>query len=180
MSKNSKYESREVISARIIEITLKLLLKHSPDDLTLRQIATHAKCHHPDIVMYFKSKSGLYREVFTQAIVAMSVRGLPLAFEKPSLELIRLVRLAAWIEESDKQSLTGGSQRSLFDALKANYMQRFNLDQDTAQLLTQRLLALVMAAILHPTSIGLREQHFTKQFALETKIATLLAQHQTK
>ena len=177
MVTNSKYESRDVIRARIINTTLELLLTHSPGDLTLRQIAASAGCHHPDIPTYFGGKAGLYREVFLHAVATMAARGLPQTFDKPSSTLTRLIRLAAWLEDDDSGYLASVDARSLFDVLTETYVKRFNLSTDTARLLVQRLMALVIAAVLHPKSIGLREHPFAEHFALETHIAELLAQN---
>ena len=85
MGTNSKYETREVVRARIIESALQLLLDQSPADLTLRQIAQHANCHHPDIVMYFGGKLGLYKELLPSAADVIAARGLPcLLYTSPS------------------------------------------------------------------------------------------------
>ena len=177
MVTNSKYETREVVRARIIESTLQLLLDQSPADLTLRQIAQHAKCHHPDIAMYFGGKLGLYKELLPFVAEIIATRGLPPTFAKPSIELVRIVRLTAWLDEQDPDYFKNASERVIRDALTNIYVQRFNLPIDVAQLLGQRLMALVFTAVLHPGSIGLQEQQFSEHFALEIKIAQLLAKN---
>jgi AcrR family transcriptional regulator len=170
MGTNSKYETREVVKARIIESTLQLLLDQSPADLTLRQIAQHAKCHHPDIATYFGGKLGLYKELLAIVAEVIATRGLPPTFAKPSAELVRLVRLTAWLDEQDPTFFINASERVIRDALT-------NLPINVAQLLGQRLMALVLTAVLHPGSIGLQEQQFSEHFALEIKIAQLLGKH---
>jgi len=177
MGTNSKYETREVVRARIIESALQLLLDQSPADLTLRQIAQHANCHHPDIVMYFGGKLGLYKELLPSAADVTAARGLPTTFTKPSAELVRLVRLSAWLDEQDPTYFINASERVIRDALTNIYIQRFNLPIDVAQLLGQRLMALVLAAVLHPGSIGLQEHQFSEHFALEIKISQLLGRN---
>ena len=167
MVTNSKYETREVVRARIIESTLQLLLDQSPADLTLRRIAQHAKCHHPDIAMYFGGKLGLFKELLPFVAEIIAARGLPPTFEKPSIELVRLVRLTAWLDEQDPDYFKNASERVIRDALTNIYVQRFNLPID----------ALVFTAVLHPGSIGLQEQQFSEHFALEIKIAQLLAKN---
>jgi len=177
MGTNSKYETREVVKARIIESTLQLLLDQSPADLTLRQIAQHAKCHHPDIATYFGGKLGLYKELLPIVAEVIATRGLPPTFAKPSAELVRLVRLTAWLDEQDPSYFRNASERVLRDALTNMYVRQFNLPLDVAQLLGQRLMALVFTAVLHPGSIGMQEQEFSKHLALEIKIAQLLGKN---
>ncbi len=177
MGTNSKYETREVVRARIIESALQLLLDQSPADLTLRQIAQHANCHHPDIVMYFGGKLGLYKELLPSAADVIAARGLPTTFTKPSAELVRLVRLSAWLDEQDQNYFQNERDRVLSDALTNTYAQQFGLQRDVAQMLVQRLMALVFSAVLHPGSIGLQEQQFSEHLALEIKIAQLLGKN---
>ena len=177
MGSNSKYENREVVRARIIESTLQLLLNQSPDDLTLRQIAQKANCHHPDIAKYFGGKLDLYKELLPSVVQVIAARGLPQTFAKPPAELVRLVRLTAWLDVQDPAYFRNTSERVLRDALTNMYVRQFNLPIDVAQLLGQRLMALVLTAVLHPGSIGLQEQQFSEHFALEIKIAQLLGKH---
>ena len=177
MATNSKYETREVVRARIIESTLQLLLDQSPADLTLRQIVQHAKCHHPDIPMYFGGKLGLYQELLPSVVQVIATRGLPPTFAKPSAELVRLVRLTAWLDEQDPAYFRNASERVLRDGLTNIYVQQFNLPIDVAQLLGQRLMALVFTAVLYPGAIGVQEHQFSEHLALEIKIAQLLGRN---
>ena len=179
MGTNSKYETREVVRARIIESTLHLLLDQSPADLTLRQIAQHAKCHHPDIATYFGGKLDLYKELLPMVAEVIATRGLPPTFAKPSAELVRLVRLTAWLDEQDPAYFRNASERVLHDGLTNIYVKQFNLPIDVAQLLGQRLMALVFTAVLYTGAIGVQEQQFSEHLALEIKIAQLLGKNKS-
>lgn len=176
VSIKTKYESRDEVEKRLKASTLELLLDLAPDDLTLRQIAEKSECHHPNISTYFGSKAGLFEAVFPLAAAAIVQTNIPALFVQPSKELVRLVRLAAWLENNSADFFHQLSERPLLDVLTAIYTDRFKINEADALRLSQRLIALMMGAILYPSAIGLQSHDFAQQFELEMRIV----QHLTK
>jgi AcrR family transcriptional regulator len=174
VSKKQKYESRQDVEQRLVNTTFDLLLDHSPEDLTLRQIAVASKCHHPNIVNYFGNKSGLFEAVFPLVVQSIVQSNIPASFTEPTKELIRLVRLAAWLENHSENYFARQQQRPIIDTLVSIYIQRFKVSETDAHLLSQRLIASIMSAILHRPSINLQIEDFKKHFELEIRIARLL------
>jgi AcrR family transcriptional regulator len=175
VSKKTKYESRDEVEKRLQASTLELLLDLPPDDITLRQIAEKAECHHPNIPTYFGSKAVLFEAVFPGAVAAIAASNIPSSFRQPSKELIRLVRLAAWLEHNSVDFFDQRPGRPLLKTLSDIYISRFNVNELDAHLLSQRLVALMMGAILYPSTIGLQSDEFMQQFDLEMRIVQHLA-----
>lgn len=171
----TKYESRDEVEKRLKASTLELLLDLAPDELTLRQIAEKSQCHHPNIPTYFGSKAGLLEAVFPLAAVAIAQTNIPALFVQPSKELVRLVRLAAWLENNSADFFHRRPGRPLVNALSEIYSSRFKINETDAHLLSQRLAALMMGAILYPAAIGLQSHDFARQFELEMRIVQHLA-----
>lgn len=177
MSPHSKYESRDEVEKRLINTTLDLLLTRAPDDLTVREIARLAQCHHPNISNYFGNKAGLFATAYPLAVESIGTDILPQSFISPSPEIVRLVRLTAWLEANFEEFFSDRVERPLFTALTAVYTKRFKINEGDAALLAQRLAALMMAAVLHPSAIALKSEQFPAHFALEVRLAQLLATH---
>ena len=175
MSVKTKYEPREQVKERIIQITLDLLLTSSPKAITLRQIAAQAKCHHPDIPNYFGGKLGLLEAVYPLAVRAMTESNFPLTFSTPTPVLIRLVRLVSWLSEHDSDVFTRIKERPLLDALTNTYVDRFHLSNSDARLMAQRLMALMMSSVLSPEPLGFGPDQFAQHFDLELRIVQKLA-----
>lgn len=170
MSIKTKYESRDEVGKRLKATALELLLDFSPDDITLRQIAEKSQCHHPNISSYFGGKAGLLEAVFPFAVAAIVQTNIPSLFVQPSKELVRLVRLAAWLENNSADFFHRRPGRPLVNALSEIYSSRFKINETDAHLLSQRLAALMMGAILYPAAIGLQSHDFARQFELEMRI----------
>lgn len=175
MSIKTKYESRNEVEERLKATTLELLLDLPPDDITVRHIAEKSECHHPNIATYFGSKAGLFEAIFPLAAEAIAQTNIPASFVQPSKELVRLVRLAAWLESNSAAFFDQRSERTLLNALSSVYTDRFNINKSDAHLLAQRLVALMMGAILYPSVIGLQSDEFEEQFNLEMRIVQRLA-----
>lgn len=175
VSIKTKYESRDEVEKRLKITTLELLLDLPPDDITVRQIAEKSECHHPNIATYFGSKAGLYEAIFPLAAEAIAQTNIPALFVRPSKELVRLVRLAAWLESNSADYFHQLSERPLLTALSMIYTDRFKINEADAHLLAQRLVALMMGAILYPSVIGLQSHEFEQQFNLEMRIMQHLA-----
>lgn len=175
MSNKTKYEPRDEVEKRLKATTLELLLDLPPDDITLRQIAEKSECHHPNIPTYFGSKAGLFEAVFPSAVAAIAATNIPSSFRQPSKELIRLVRLAAWLEKNSVDFFDKRPGRPLVKTLSEIYINRFHINELDAHLLSQRLMALMMGAILYPSAIGLQSDEFVQQFDLEMRIVQHLA-----
>jgi AcrR family transcriptional regulator len=173
--KTSKYESRKIVSERIVESTLELLLKKRPDELSLREIADHAKCHHPIIVTYFGGKAGLFGVVFRSAAQDLMSRGLPKSFVKVSPELKRLVQLSVWLGQYSPGFFGKSGNRPIAAMLGAEIEERYGLSKPYATLASQRFVALLTALVLSPVVLDVTPAQLRQHFALELQFLEMLA-----
>jgi AcrR family transcriptional regulator len=177
MSQKTKYESRAQVESRLISTTLALLLKYSADQISLREIAEKAQCHHPNITSYFGNKAGLLEAVFPLAVDSIAQLNIPMSFTKPSNELIRLVRLTTWLETNSEDFYDRMTECTIIDVLTGVFVNRFHLNATDAQLSVQRIIAMITTAILYPSVIGLKEEQFAQHFELEMRILKLLGEN---
>ena len=163
-----KLESRTEVMNRIMDTTLDLLLEKSPDDLTIRDIAAAAHCHHPNIPSYFGGKTELMLAVLQRALSDITFE--PEFLDPAQPRSVRAVRLYLWLIKNSSLAPTG---RPLLQNLINNYMSS-GLDEQTAELMAQRRISSMITLIAYPEILGLNPVQFARHVEFDERITKLL------
>lgn len=155
---------------------VELLLNVAPEHLTIREIAERADVAHVCIPQYFGGKAELFADVYP--VVAIEAAQ---AFTWPETasagirpELLRLARLALWLAANHPDGVPGGS-RPLASGLRAFLIERYRLDDRTAELVVERLVALVLVFAGAPTAVSGAPIDLAAHIELEFRILDALS-----
>lgn len=163
-----KHESRTEVMNRIVDTTLDLLLEKSPEDLTIRDIAAAAQCHHPNIPAYFGGKTELMIAVLPRALSEITFE-LELLDPAPP-RTVRAVRLYLWLL---KNSINIPVGRPLLQNLVNNYVS-FGLDEQTAELMAQRRISSMITLIAYPEILQIDAAQLARHNEFDKRITKLL------
>ena len=164
-----KHESRTEVMNRIIDTTLDLLLEKSPEDLTIRDIAAAAQCHHPNIPSYFGGKTELMLAVLPRALSDITFE--PEILDPAPPRSVRAVRLYLWLIKNSSRVPTG---RPLLQNLINNYMSS-GLDEQTAELMAQRRVSSMITLIAFPEILRIDPVQFARHNEFDKRITKLLS-----
>lgn len=139
--------------ALLEEATMTLLLETEPDALTVRDIAEHAGVHFRYIPDYFGGKAELFAAIYTRvADEAAGTLTFPFAAAVSNSinpKIIRLARLAVWLSVNHPSGVPA-SDRPIQHQLEQIVREQFGIDQDTAKIIAERLIALVIVLAAFP------------------------------
>lgn len=167
----------------MLEATVGLLLEKSPDDITIREIGERAGHHHRFISGWFGSKAGLYLEALGELAAETAAKrptspgdeAMPFTGIIESPELRAAIAMMDWLLRHDREAFLSHRPRIFEGTLRDIYVDRFGLDPATAALLTQRMIALGISAVLFPDLLELDKHRLDEQRELEMRICRLLA-----
>lgn len=174
----SVYTPRAVTMQRIIDAALELLLDSPPDQVTNRDVTDRAGVHHRYIPDWFGGKLGLIAAVYPKAVdAAVGALVFPRSMVDLTPEMLRLLRIITWLGINGPDQLNEIKGLPMKSAIEAMLVERFAVDGETARLLAQRTLALVIGLFVAGQLVGLAPEDLQRQLALEVRIALLLAEH---
>lgn len=139
--------------ALLEEATVTLLLETEPDALTVRDIAEHAGVHFRYIPDYFGGKAELFASIYARvADEAAAVLTFPFAAAVSkgiNPKIVRLARLAVWLSVNHPSGVPA-SDRPIQHRLEHIVIEQFGIDRETAKIIAERLIALVIVLAAFP------------------------------
>ncbi len=155
---------------------LQVLMTVGPEQVTIREIAERADVAHVYIPQYFGGKAELLADIYPaageEAARAFSLPYVATSDIRP--ELLRLARLALWLSSNHPDGVPNG-QRPLATRVTGAITEAFQLDDHTAHLVTERLIALVLVFAGAPTAISPDPIDVAAHIDLEMRLLTALA-----
>lgn len=160
------------------ESALTLLLDHDPDALTIREIAEQVGLPHRYIPDYFGGKAELFASIYPEA-ANQAANSITFPFagalaNQLAPEITRHARLAIWLSSKHSNGIPE-TERPIQIQLSETLTHQFNLDEKTASLATERLIALVLVYaafpnVVNPNHIDLRA-HITFELEMLARYA---------
>lgn len=139
------------------EATIALLLEAQPESLTVRDIAERAGVHFRYIPDYFGGKAELFAHVYPRvAREAAEDLSFPFIAESDaeiSPKLVRTARLALWLSANHPAGVPA-SDRPIQHRVEEILVEKFGIDNDTATIAAQRLIALVIVVAAFPDVVS--------------------------
>lgn len=171
-----RYRSRASSMEALRSAALEVLLTVGPEQVTIREIAERADVAHVYIPQYFGGKAELLADIYPTAAFEAAQ-----AFAWPSAataamppELLRLARLALWLSANHPDGVPS-SARPLATRVTDAIVQTFQLDNVTANLITERLIALVVVYAGAPTAVSPEPIDLAAHINLEMRLLKALA-----
>lgn len=154
---------------------LELLATIDPEALTIREISDHAGVFHRYIPDYFGGKAELLADIYPTA--RDQARGGLVLLDGDGIrpEVIRLARLAVWLS-ANRDTGVPADGRPLTHSLVATLTEHTGLDDKTALLVAQRVMAGVIVLAAFPDVISNDPIDVAAHRDLEIRIVRLLAQ----
>jgi AcrR family transcriptional regulator len=153
---------------------LELLTTVNPDDLTIREIAEHADVFHRYIPDYFGGKAELLADIYPAVVEQATLSLTPFSDSTIRPEVIRTARLAIWLSANRDEGLPR-IERSLITTLIATLTSRAGLEEPTATLMAQRMMAGVIVLAVFPDVVSDGPIDISAHRELERRIISLLA-----
>jgi AcrR family transcriptional regulator len=171
-----RYRSRASSMEALRSAALEALTTVGPEQVTIREIAERADVAHVYIPQYFGGKAELLADIYpTAAIEAAQAFSWPyVATAEIRPELLRLARLTLWLSANHPDGVPSGP-RPLATRVTNAITQTFELDDRTANLVTERLIALVLVFASAPTAISPEPIDLAAHIHLEMRLLTALA-----
>lgn len=171
-----RYRCRASSMEALRSAALELLMTVGPEQVTIREIAERADVAHVYIPQYFGGKAELLADIYrTAAIEAAQAFSWPyVATTEMRPELLRLARLTLWLSANHPDGVPSGP-RPLATRVTNAITQTFELDDRTANLVTERLIALVLVFASAPTAISPEPIDLAAHIDLEMRLLTALA-----
>jgi AcrR family transcriptional regulator len=173
-------KSRAESMCLLQESALTLLLDHDPDALTIREIAELAGLPHRYIPHYFGGKAELFASIYpetaNQAATKVTFPFAGALANQLAPEITRHARLAIWLSSKHPSGIPK-TERPIQKQLTQTLKHQFNLDETTANLASERLIALVLVYAAFPNVIN--PDHIDLQAHLIFEMA-MLAKHAQK
>ena len=164
--------------ALLEEATLDLLIDRMPESLTVREIAEVAGVHYRYIPDYFGGKAELFAAIYPRiAQEAADVLQFPFAAAITNgvdPKLVRQARLAIWMSANHPKGVPA-SARPLQQQLGQILKTQFNVDDTTAKLVSERLIALVTVFAAYPDVVSPEPIDVQAHIELEIKMLISLA-----
>ena len=153
-----------------------LLQRVDPQDLTIREISDHAGVYLRYIPDYFGGKAELLADIYPSILRrASGPMDLNATVIKP--EFVRAARLAIWLSAKRADGVPETDQ-PIYAAIIEAINQLTPLDEATAQLLAERLIASVVVLAAFPDVVKREPIDVAAHAELERRIIRLLAQDQ--
>lgn len=154
----------------LMETTCVLLLDHRPEELTIRMIADSAGLHHRYIPDYFGGKvellSAIYERVADEAAETITI---PPPADGIHQNTIRMARLAVWLSANHPAGVPA-TERRIEKQVTSRFIEIFGLSEETARLLFERLVALVVMFAAFPDVISPNPIDIQGHIALEVQL----------
>jgi len=154
---------------------LELLATIDPEALTIREISDHAGVFHRYIPDYFGGKAELLADIYPTAREQARCALVLLDGDGIRPEVIRLARLAVWLSANRDMGVPA-DDRPLTQSLVATLAEHTGLDDRTALLVAQRVVAGVILLAAFPDVISNEPIDIAAHRDLELRIVRLLAQ----
>ena len=171
-----RYRSRASSMEALRSAALEVLMTVGPEQVTIREIAERADVAHVYIPQYFGGKAELLADIYPAAAIeaaeVFSWPGTTSLGIRP--ELLRLARLTLWLSANHPDGVPSGP-RPLATRVTNAITQTFELDDRTANLVTERLIALVLVFASAPTAISAEPIDLAAHIDLEMRLLTALA-----
>jgi AcrR family transcriptional regulator len=167
----TRSETMDLLRASALE----LLATIDPEALTIREISDHAGVFHRYIPDYFGGKAELLADIYPTA--REQARGGLVLLDGDGVrpEVIRLARLAVWLS-ANRDTGVPADGRPLTQSLVTTLTEQTGLDEGTALLVAQRVMAGVIVLAAFPDVISNEPIDVTAHRDLELRIVRLLAQ----
>jgi AcrR family transcriptional regulator len=170
------YVRKDEAMSNLITAAYELLHEKSPDDITIRDVAERANCHHRYIPDYFGGKLPLMIAVLPLARDALLGKLQQLDFEGfPSPELVRFINLLGWLMRNGDQETRSPFTGELFESVTKMYQDIYGFDSEMAGLLAKRLIGSVITMVLMPQAIWMEDGNAKDFFELEQRMMLALA-----
>ena len=153
---------------------LDLLETVNPDDITIREIAEHAGVFHRYIPDYFGGKAELLADVYPTVAEQAALSLAPFNGTEIRPEVIRTARLAIWLSANRDEGVPS-IERSLITSLITTLTSQARLDEPTATLMAQRMMAGVIVLAVFPDVVSDTPIDTSAHRKLENRIIGLLA-----
>ena len=174
--KKPSSRTREQTMDLLRESAIQLLERVDPEDLTIREISDNAGVYLRYIPDYFGGKAELLADVYPSILRrASGPMDLKAAVIKP--EFVSAARLAIWLSANRPDGVPE-TDHPIYAAIIKAINQLTSLDEATAQLLAERLIASVVVLAAFPDVIKREPVDITAHVELERRIIRLLAQDQ--
>lgn len=164
--------------ALLQDAAVELLLNNQPETLTVRDIASRAGVAYRYIPDYFGGKAELFAPIYPRvAQEAASVLGIPFAAAEANFlsQIIRHARLAIWLSSNHPKGVPL-TERPIQRQLEQSLRQHFEIDDATAHLVSERLIALVLVLAAFPGAITAEPIDLRAHVALELNMLAAYAQ----
>ncbi len=169
-SPNTRKETMDALRASALE----LLTTVNPGDLTIREIAEHAGVFHRYIPDYFGGKAELLADIYPTVVEQAALAIAPFNGSEIRPEVIRTARLAIWLSANRDEGVPR-IERSLITALITTLTSQAGLDESTATLMAQRIMAGVIVLAVFPDVVSDTPIDISAHRKLENRIIGLLA-----
>jgi len=174
--KKPSSRTREQTMDLLRESAIQLLERVDPEDLTIREISDNAGVYLRYIPDYFGGKAELLADVYPSILRrASGPMDLKATVIKP--EFVSAARLAIWLSANRPDGVPE-TDHPIYEAIIKAINQLTSLDEATAQLLAERLIASVVVLAAFPDVIKREPVDITAHVELERRIIRLLAQDQ--
>jgi AcrR family transcriptional regulator len=167
----TRSETMDLLRASALE----LLATIDPEALTIREISDHAGVFHRYIPDYFGGKAELLADIYPTAREQAGGGLTLLNGDGIRPEVIRLARLAVWLS-ANRDTGVPADGRPLTQSLVVTLTEQTGLDDKTALLIAQRVMAGVIVLAAFPDVISNEPIDVTAHRDLELRIVRLLAQ----
>jgi AcrR family transcriptional regulator len=162
------------------DATISLLLENHPEALTVREIAEVAGVHYRYIPDYFGGKAELFASIYSRvAQEAADQLQFPFAAaltDGVDRRIIRLARLALWLSSNHPDGVPISDQ-PMRHQLEQILVGQFGIDPDSAVLVAERLMALVIVLAAHPDVVNPSGINVQAHINLELQMLAALAKN---
>lgn len=143
--------------ALLQDATATLLLERTPDSLTVRDIAERAGVHFRYIPDYFGGKAELFASIYprvaTEAAESLTFPFAASVVNGISPQIVRHARLAVWLSSNHPDGVPS-TERVLQHRLVETLISQFDVDEATAKIVSERLIALVIVLAAFPDVVS--------------------------
>jgi AcrR family transcriptional regulator len=165
--------------ALLQDAAVELLLNNQPETLTVRDIASRARVAYRYIPDYFGGKAELFASIYPRvAQEAASVLGIPFAAAEANFlspQIIRHARLAIWLSSNHPKGVPL-TERPIQRQLEQSLRQHFEIDDATAHLVSELLIAQVLVLAAFPDAITAEPIDLRAHVALELNMLAAYTQ----
>ena len=170
--------TRSESMALLQDASLALLLENHPEVLTVRDIAERAGVHIRYIPDYFGGKAELFASIYPRvAAEAAEFIRFPFAAAVANgiaPQIVRHARLAIWLSSNHPHGVPM-TDRPLQIRLQTTLIEQFGIDDATARIESERLIALVIVLAAFPDVVSPEPIDVQAHIALEMNMLAAYA-----